>query len=122
MNDFLTKPKLPTAIFSSNDILALATLQVANEKGIKVPESLYCWNGRYFLGRSKLSTFNNCPKKSQKNSRCAALTLIEKMKSNKDKATKMQLLSCSLLERGSMGPPSKTNKIDFVALNPIPIS
>ena len=33
------------------------------------------------------------------------------MKSNKDKATKMQLLSCSLLERGSMGPPSKTNKI-----------
>ena len=40
MNYFLTKTKLPTAIFSSNDILALATLQVANEKGIKVPESL----------------------------------------------------------------------------------
>ena len=112
MNDFLTKPKLPTAIFSSNDILALATLQVANEKGIKVPESLSVVGmDGIFSGEVSYPPLTTVQKNRRKTGRCAALTLIEKMKSNKDRSTKMQLLSCSLLERGSMGPPSKTNEI-----------
>ena len=52
MNEFLDRPVLPTAIFSSNDILALATLQVANEKGIRCPIDFLslAWMG-YFRER-----------------------------------------------------------------------
>ena len=40
MRKFLSKDTAATAIFASNDILALAALHVANEKGIKVPDEL----------------------------------------------------------------------------------
>ena len=34
------KPDRPSAIFASNDVLALAVLQVARANGIRVPEEL----------------------------------------------------------------------------------
>ena len=38
--NFPKRNPMPTALFASNDILGLAALQVANEKGIKVPDQL----------------------------------------------------------------------------------
>ena len=40
VRNFLESGKSVTAIFASNDILAIAALHVANEKGIKIPKEL----------------------------------------------------------------------------------
>ena len=105
MNSFLDRPDLPTAIFSSNDILALATLQVANEKGIDVPGrlSVVGMDG-IFSGEVSYPPLTTIQKNRREIGRTAALALLDKIKASEDGPARRQLLSCKLLERGSMGP------------------
>ena len=105
MNSFLDRQDLPTAIFSSNDILALATLQVANDKGIGVPDrlSVIGMDG-IFSGEVSHPPLATVQKNRREIGRTAALALLDKMKSKEGEPARRQLLSCKLLERGSMGP------------------
>jgi LacI family transcriptional regulator len=105
MNSFLDRQDLPTAIFSSNDILALATLQVANDKGIGVPDrlSVIGMDG-IFSGEVSYPPLATVQKNRREIGRTAALALLDKMKSKEGEPARRQLLSCKLLERGSMGP------------------
>ena len=107
MNEFLDRPVLPTAIFSSNDILALATLQVANEKGIRVPDrlSVVGMDG-IFSGEVSSPPLTTVQKNRREIGRTAALALLDKIDSPHEGTAKKQLLSCKLIERGSMGPVS----------------
>ena len=105
MNSFLDRQDLPTAMFSSNDILALATLQVANDKGIGVPDrlSVIGMDG-IFSGEVSYPPLATVQKNRREIGRTAALALLDKMKSKEGEPARRQLLSCKLLERGSMGP------------------
>lgn len=105
MSAFLDRPELPTAIFCSNDILALATLQVANEKGVDVPDrlSVVGMDG-IFSGEVSYPPLTTVQKNRREIGRTAALALLDKIKAPEDGPARRQLLSCKLLERGSMGP------------------
>jgi LacI family transcriptional regulator len=111
MNSFLDRQDLPTAIFSSNDILALATLQVANDKGIGVPDrlSVIGMDG-IFSGEVSYPPLATVQKNRREIGRTAALALLDKIKSKEEEPARRQLLSCKLLERGSMGPAPMANE------------
>jgi LacI family transcriptional regulator len=110
MNTFLDRSDLPTAIFSSNDILALATLQAANEKGIGVPDrlSVVGMDG-IFSGEVSYPPLTTVQKNRREIGRTAALALLDKIKSPHEGPVRRQLLGCKLVERGSMGPVSTTS-------------
>jgi len=105
MENFLSQNPLPTAVFASNDILGLATLQVANEKGIQVPEqlSIVGMDG-IFSGEVSSPPLTTVKKNRAEIGRMAAQTLIDKIKKPQGWQTKRLVLPCKLLERGSMGP------------------
>ena len=104
MSAFLDRPHRPTAIFCSNDILALATLQVANEKRIQVPErlSVVGMDG-IFSGEVSHPPLTTVQKNRREVGRTAALALLDKIKTTQEGPVRRQLLSCKLVERGSMG-------------------
>jgi len=105
MENFLSHKPLPTAVFASNDILGLATLQVANEKGIKVPEqlSIVGMDG-IFSGEVSYPPLTTVKKNRGEIGRMAAHLLIGKIKNPQGWQTKRLVLPCKLIERGSMGP------------------
>ena len=105
MDGYLGQDDLPTAIFASNDILGLATLQVASEKRIKVPDqlSIVGMDG-IFSGQVSYPPLTTVQKNRVEIGRIAAQTLVDKIRDPRDWQTRNQLLSCKLVERGSMGP------------------
>ena len=105
MNEFLDRQDLPTAIFSSNDILALATLQVASEKGIKVPDQLSVVGmDGVFSGEMSYPPLTTVQKNRMEIGRIAARALLSKIRAPHEETVRNQLLRCKLVERGSMGP------------------
>ena len=105
MEGFLSQDYLPTAIFASNDILGLAALQVANDKGIKVPSqlSIVGMDG-IFSGEVSYPPLTTVKKNRAEIGRMAAQTLIEKIKNQHDWQIRRLVLPCKLIERGSTGP------------------
>ena len=105
MEIFLNENPLPTAFFASNDILGLAALQVANEKGIKVPEklSIIGMDG-IFSGEVSYPALSTVKKNRSEIGGISAQILLDKIKKPEDWLTKKVLLPCKLIERGSTGP------------------
>ena len=105
MEIFLNENPLPTAFFASNDILGLAALQVANEKGIKVPEqlSIVGMDG-IFSGEVSYPALSTVKKNRSEIGGISAQILLDKIKKPEDWSTKKVLLPCKLIERGSTGP------------------
>ena len=104
MEKFLAGSNLPTAVFASNDILGLATLQVANDKGINVPDQLSVVGmDGIFSGEVSYPPLTTVNKNRAEIGRMAALTLIEKIKQPNGWEAKKLMLPCNLIERGSTG-------------------
>lgn len=105
MRKFLSKDTPATAIFASNDILALAALHVANEKGIKVPDELSIIGMDGILsGEISYPTLTTVEKNRLQIGSLAAKSLIEKIEAPVEWQTKKIILPCKLIERGSSGP------------------
>ena len=111
MSEFLDRSNPPSAIFSSNDILALATLQVASEKGIRVPDrlSVVGMDG-IFSGEVSNPPLTTVQKNRKETGRTAALALLDKIGAPPEGPIRRQLLGCKLIERGSMGPASRNSE------------
>ena len=104
MEVFLNENPLPTAFFASNDILGLAALQVANEKGIKVPEQLSVIGmDGIFSGEVSYPALSTVKKNRSEIGGISAQILLDKIKKPKDWSIKKVLLPCKLIERGSSG-------------------
>jgi LacI family transcriptional regulator len=105
MRKFIKKDTPATAIFASNDILALAALHVANEKGIKVPDELSIIGMDGILsGEISYPTLTTVEKNRSQIGSLAAKSLIEKIETPLEWQTKKIILPCKLIERGSSGP------------------
>ena len=105
MRKFINKDTPATAIFASNDILALAALHVANEKGIKVPDELSIIGMDGILsGEISYPTLTTVEKNRSQIGSLAAKSLIEKIETPLEWQTKKIILPCKLIERGSSGP------------------
>ena len=105
MEIFLGKSPLPTAIFASNDILGLAVLQVANEKGIKVPEQLSVIGmDGIFSGEVSYPPLSTVKKNRGDIGGISAKILLNKIRKPEDLSIKKVVLPCKLIDRGSTGP------------------
>ena len=105
METFLAKSPLPTAIFASNDILGLAVLQVANEKGIKVPKQLSVIGmDGIFSGQVSYPPLSTVKKNRSEIGDISAKILLDKIRKPEDLSTQNVVLPCKLIERGSTGP------------------
>ena len=108
MIKFLNKDTPTTAIFASNDILALAALHVANETGIRVPDELSIIGMDGILsGEMSYPTLTTVEKNRSHIGSFAAKSLIEKIETPHEWQSKKIIMPCKLIERGSSGPVRK---------------
>tara|TARA_B100000401_G_scaffold437523_1_gene383328 strand:- start:533 stop:1558 length:1026 start_codon:yes stop_codon:yes gene_type:complete len=105
VRNFLESGKSVTAIFASNDILAIAALHVANEKGIKIPKelSIVGMDG-ILLSEITYPSLTTVEKNRSKIGSLAAESLIQKINNPFKWQTKKVILPCKLIERNSTGP------------------
>ena len=97
-----------SAIFASNDILAIAALHAANERGINVPKELSVVGMDGILsGEISYPTLTTVEKNRSEIGSLAAEILIKKINNPLNWQTKNILLPCKLIERGSTGPVQK---------------
>jgi len=104
--ELLSLPERPTAIFAANDVSAIATMEVADELGLAVPDDL------------SVVGFDNVPESalttpplttiSQQIQRmgCEALVLLVRLMEGTADRTTHVCLSTELIERSSTGPPA----------------
>ena len=105
VRNFLESGKSVTAIFASNDILAIAALHAANEKGIKIPKelSIVGMDG-ILLSEITYPSLTTVEKNRSKIGSLAAESLIQKINNPFKWQTKKVILPCKLIERNSTGP------------------
>lgn len=105
VRNFFASGKSITAIFASNDILAIAALHAANEKGIDVPKELSVVGmDGILLGEITYPTLTTVEKNRSEIGSLAAEILIQKINKPFKWQTKKIILPCKLVERGSTGP------------------
>ena len=108
MRKFLNNDTTTTAIFASNDVLALAALHVANETGSLVPDELSIIGMDGILsGEMSYPTLTTVEKNRSQIGSLAAKSLIEKIETPHEWQTKKVIMPCKLIERGSSGPVRK---------------
>ena len=108
MRKFLNGDTPATAIFASNDVLALAALHVANETGIRVPNELSIIGMDGILsGEMSYPTLTTVEKNRSHIGSFAAKSLIEKIETPHEWQSKKIIMPCKLIERGSSGPVRK---------------
>lgn len=102
----------PTAIFASNDILGLATLQIAQSEGISIPEDLSVVGmDELFSAETASPPLTSVFKRRFEVGKRAASNLIEQIQfwsgSPSRPVPKHEVVKCSLIIRGSCAPISK---------------
>ncbi len=104
----LSLPKLPTAIFAANDLMALGVMEVAAERGVRIPEELsligYDDNPICALPGIELTTIRQ---PAYEMGKLAAELLLEKFRlgSNKDWVPRQVTLRSELVVRRTTAPP-----------------
>jgi DNA-binding LacI/PurR family transcriptional regulator len=101
----LMKPDRPSAIFASNDVLALAVLQVARANGIRVPEELSVIGmDDIFSASVSAPALSTVVKQRYENGRLAAEKLMTLLQGKSLEEQKNTLLPCRLIERETTCP------------------
>lgn len=105
----LLQPERPTAIFTSNDVMALAAIQEATALGLKVPEDISLL-GMDDIEPAAMSTpaLTTIGKDKRELGRRAAELLLARL--NQKVPTPPQHISvpCTLVERQTVAPPSES--------------
>lgn len=96
----------PTAVFASNDILAIAAMRKATEMGVKIPTDLSIV-GMDDIYPAAMTTPQLTTMAKQKYAiGCqAARLLLERIEGNAPREGRRCALPCQLIERGSVAPP-----------------
>ncbi|MDG2403561.1 MAG: LacI family DNA-binding transcriptional regulator [Paracoccaceae bacterium] len=96
----LSQPDRPSAIFASNDVLALAVLQVARALGIRVPQQLSVIGmDDIFSATVSTPALTTVAKQRYENGRLAAEKLLTLMRGGSLGDQSNTLLQCRLIER-----------------------
>ena len=104
-HQFLDLAQPPTAIFAANDVLALATIQVALARGVRVPEDLSVV-GMDDIESASMSTplLTTIAKEKYEIGRCAAEMLLNRLNNGAPTAPQHTVIACTLVERQSAAP------------------
>lgn len=102
----LDLPLPPTAVFAANDVLALATIQVAVARGVRVPEDLSVV-GMDDIESASMSTplLTTVAKAKYEIGRCAAELLLNRLGKQAPPEPQRAVVACTLVERQSAAAP-----------------
>jgi DNA-binding LacI/PurR family transcriptional regulator len=104
-HQFLDLAQPPTAIFAANDVLALATIQVALSRGVRVPDDLSVV-GMDDIESASMSTplLTTVAKDKYETGRCAAELLLKRLNHAAPAEPQRAVIACTLVERQSAAP------------------
>jgi LacI family transcriptional regulator len=106
MQRLLSLSHPPTAVFASNDILAIAAMQAATEMGMKIPAdlSIVGMDDIYPAGMTTPQLTTMAKQKYEIGCQAARL-LLERIEGNAPRKGRRCALPCQLIERDSVAPP-----------------
>jgi DNA-binding LacI/PurR family transcriptional regulator len=107
MEEILAAPRQPTAVFASNDILAMGAMQFASERGIRIPADLSIM-GMDDIYPAAMTTLplTTVAKPKYDNGCQAARFLFERINGDAPPNGRRCVLPCQLVERQSTAAPS----------------
>jgi DNA-binding LacI/PurR family transcriptional regulator len=108
-HQFLDLAQPPTAVFAANDVLALATIQVALSRGVRVPEELSVV-GMDDIESASMSTplLTTVAKDKYEIGRRAAEMLLNRLDNAAPAEPQRGVVACTLVERQSAAPLRKS--------------
>lgn len=99
-------PKPPTAVFASNDILAVAAMQTAQEAGLVIPRDLSIIGMDDIYPTAMTTPGLTTMAKQKYEIGCqAARLLLERIAGKAPREGRRCVFPCKLIERGSVAPP-----------------
>ncbi|MBI5303834.1 MAG: LacI family DNA-binding transcriptional regulator [Chloroflexi bacterium] len=105
MQTLLSLPKPPTAVFASNDILAIAAMQRAAQLDVKIPADISIIGMDDIYPASMMTPPLTTMAKQKYEIGCqAAQFLIERIAGNAPREGRRCVLPCTLIERGTVAP------------------
>ena len=106
MQTLLSLSHPPTAVFASNDILAIAAMQTAAALGMKIPEdvSIVGMDDIYPAAMTTPQLTTMAKQKYEIGCQAARL-LLDRIEGNAPHEGRRSALRCQLIERGSVAPP-----------------
>jgi DNA-binding LacI/PurR family transcriptional regulator len=108
MQTLMNLPEPPTAIFASNDILAISAMQRAVQLGVKIPSDVSIIGMDDIYPASMTTPPLTTMQKQKYEIGCqAAKFLVERIAGNAPRGGRHCVLSCKLIERGSVVPPRR---------------
>jgi DNA-binding LacI/PurR family transcriptional regulator len=107
MRQLLALAERPTAVFASNDILAVGALQAARETGLAIPGELSII-GMDDIYAAALTTppLTTMAKSKYETGRWAAQFALERVEGHAPPTGRRQALPCRLVVRGTTAPPA----------------
>ncbi|WP_417248572.1 LacI family DNA-binding transcriptional regulator [Celeribacter sp.] len=104
----LDLPEPPTAIFASNDEMAIGVLSTAQERGLRIPQDLSVVGlDDIYLSRAVFPALTTVSQPRADIGQCAMTTLLAQL--NGDALCGQQLFPTHLVERATTGAPSNSN-------------
>jgi DNA-binding LacI/PurR family transcriptional regulator len=107
MEFILAAPRKPTALFASNDILAMGAMQFATERGVRIPDDLSIVGMDDIYPAAMLSLPLTTMAKPKYDIGCqAAKYLLDRIDGNAPPNGRRCVLPCRLIARQSTAPPA----------------
>ncbi len=106
MRQLLALPERPTAVFASNDILAIGALEAAREAGLDIPGELSII-GMDDIYPAAITTppLTTMVKAKYETGRWAAQYMLERLNGEASQPGRVRALPCQLMVRGTTAPP-----------------
>jgi LacI family transcriptional regulator len=106
MKTLLQLPQRPSAVFASNDILAIAAMQTAIQSGLNVPRDLSVIGmDDIYPAAMTTPTLTTMAKQKYEIGCQAAHLLLERIEGHAPRQARRCVLPCQLIERSSVMPP-----------------
>jgi LacI family transcriptional regulator len=105
MQQLLSLPQPPTAVFAANDILAMGALQAAHQAGVPVPQELSIIGmDDIFAASTTTPPLTTVIKPKYQIGQHAAYFLLDRIHKRGPAEPRRKFLACQLQVRGSTGP------------------
>lgn len=105
MQTLLNLPQPPTAVFASNDILAIGAMEAIRAKGLNVPNDISVIGmDDIYVASMTTPPLTTMAKAKYETGRQAAKLLLERLSGSAPRQARRIILPCTLIERGSTAP------------------
>lgn len=106
MQTLLNLARPPSAVFASNDILAIGAMEAVHAAGLRVPDDISIIGmDDIYVASMTTPPLTTMAKAKYETGRRAAELLLERLAGSAPRQARRVVLPCALIERGSTAPP-----------------